>query len=176
MRHPFCRYGYSLSPGKPFARYGIEQQAEIVRRAFIDPACDEAACLPFGARNRPAPKTSFGLSLPPVIASPATQSSLCRTHRSGLLRCARNDGPDAPLSIQVKVDRRDDADFLIGTVPCRSVAVAVARADREIALARCLDRADLRPESLANCSAAARASRVAVAIIPGLMLLSLVKL
>lgn len=35
MRHPFCRYDYSLEPGKPFARYGIEQQAEIVRHAFL---------------------------------------------------------------------------------------------------------------------------------------------
>ena len=33
-RHPFCRYGYSLEPGKPLARYGIEQQAEIVKHAF----------------------------------------------------------------------------------------------------------------------------------------------
>ncbi len=35
MRHPFCRYGYTLEPGKPFDRYGIEQQAEIVRHAFL---------------------------------------------------------------------------------------------------------------------------------------------
>jgi hypothetical protein len=35
MRHPFCRYRYSLKPGKPFSRYGIEQQAEIVRHAFL---------------------------------------------------------------------------------------------------------------------------------------------
>lgn len=35
MRHPFCRYGYEIVPGKPFARYGIEQQAEIVRHAFL---------------------------------------------------------------------------------------------------------------------------------------------
>lgn len=35
MRHPFCRYGYDIVPGKPFARYGIEQQAEIVRHAFL---------------------------------------------------------------------------------------------------------------------------------------------
>ena len=35
MRHPFCRYGYEVVPGKPFARYGIEQQAEIVRHAFL---------------------------------------------------------------------------------------------------------------------------------------------
>jgi hypothetical protein len=35
MRHPFCRYVYTLKPGKPFARYGIEQQAEIVADAFL---------------------------------------------------------------------------------------------------------------------------------------------
>lgn len=35
MRHPFCRYAYDYVPGKPFARYGIEQQAEIVRHAFL---------------------------------------------------------------------------------------------------------------------------------------------
>ena len=34
-RHPFCRYGYALKPGQAFARYGIEQQAEIVRHAFL---------------------------------------------------------------------------------------------------------------------------------------------
>ncbi|MBU6267129.1 MAG: vgr related protein [Sphingomonadales bacterium] len=34
-RHPFCRYRYRLVPGKPFAAYGIEQQAEIVRHAFL---------------------------------------------------------------------------------------------------------------------------------------------
>jgi len=34
-RHLFCRYGYRLQPGKPFRRYGIEQQAEIVRHAFL---------------------------------------------------------------------------------------------------------------------------------------------
>jgi len=34
-RHPFCRYDYVLEPGKLFARYGIEQQAEIVRHAFL---------------------------------------------------------------------------------------------------------------------------------------------
>ena len=34
-RHPFCRYGYSLEPGRSFNRYGIEQQAEIVRHAFL---------------------------------------------------------------------------------------------------------------------------------------------
>ena len=35
MRHPFCRYGYAVVPGKPFAAYGIEQQAEIVKHAFL---------------------------------------------------------------------------------------------------------------------------------------------
>jgi len=35
MRHPFCRYVYTLKPGKPFDRYGIEQQAEIVADAFL---------------------------------------------------------------------------------------------------------------------------------------------
>ncbi len=33
-RHPFCRYDYSLKPGWPLLRYGIEQQAEIVRHYF----------------------------------------------------------------------------------------------------------------------------------------------
>ena len=35
MRHPFCRYAYSIRPGWPFERYGLEQQAEIVRHAFM---------------------------------------------------------------------------------------------------------------------------------------------
>jgi hypothetical protein len=35
MRHPFCRYGYEIVPGRPFLRYGLEQQAEIVRHAFL---------------------------------------------------------------------------------------------------------------------------------------------
>ena len=35
IRHPFCRYRYDLRPGKPFARYGLEQQAEIVRHRFL---------------------------------------------------------------------------------------------------------------------------------------------
>jgi hypothetical protein len=34
-RHPLCRYGYSLKPGWKLERYGIEQQAEIVRHAFL---------------------------------------------------------------------------------------------------------------------------------------------
>jgi hypothetical protein len=35
MRHPFCRYAYALKPGKRLDRYGIEQQAEIVRHRFL---------------------------------------------------------------------------------------------------------------------------------------------
>jgi hypothetical protein len=35
MRHPFCRYAYDWQPGRLFGRYGIEQQAEIVRHAFL---------------------------------------------------------------------------------------------------------------------------------------------
>ncbi len=34
-RHPFCRYKYTLRPGWPLSRYGVEQQAEIVRHAFM---------------------------------------------------------------------------------------------------------------------------------------------
>jgi hypothetical protein len=34
-RHPFCRYDYSLKPGWTLKRYGIEQQAEIVRHYFM---------------------------------------------------------------------------------------------------------------------------------------------
>src|SRR3546814_2170573 len=35
IRHPFCRYDYTIRPGQAFGRYGIEQQAEIVRHAFL---------------------------------------------------------------------------------------------------------------------------------------------
>ena len=34
-RHPWCRYDYSLKPGWKLEQYGIEQQAEIVRHAFM---------------------------------------------------------------------------------------------------------------------------------------------
>lgn len=34
-RHPFCRYAYRLREGWPLTRYGIEQQAEIVRHGFL---------------------------------------------------------------------------------------------------------------------------------------------
>lgn len=35
MRHPWSRYDYALKPGWTLPRYGIEQQAEIVRHAFL---------------------------------------------------------------------------------------------------------------------------------------------
>lgn len=35
QRHPFCRYAYALKPGQPLTAYGIEQQAEIIRHAFL---------------------------------------------------------------------------------------------------------------------------------------------
>lgn len=35
MRHPFCRYAYRHRPGWPLERYGLEQQAEIVRHVFL---------------------------------------------------------------------------------------------------------------------------------------------
>jgi hypothetical protein len=43
MRHPFCRYDYRLTPGKPFDRYGLEQQAEIVTHRFL---ADRGAAVP----------------------------------------------------------------------------------------------------------------------------------
>lgn len=59
MRHPFCHYRYSIRPGKPFRRYGIEQQAEIARHAFLF-RCGQptpngglcAALLPFTSDRR----------------------------------------------------------------------------------------------------------------------------
>lgn len=52
-RLPFARYGYRLTSGKPFARYGIEQQASIVEHAYLarergDALEDYAAVIPFG--------------------------------------------------------------------------------------------------------------------------------
>jgi hypothetical protein len=35
MRHPLCRYDYVLRPGWKLERYGLEQQAEIVRHIFL---------------------------------------------------------------------------------------------------------------------------------------------
>ena len=47
MRHPFCRYTYTLEDGRPFERYGLEQQAEIVRHRFLaDHDAGPAVCPP----------------------------------------------------------------------------------------------------------------------------------
>ena len=35
MRHPFCRYGYTIDPSRRFDHYGLEQQAELVRHRFM---------------------------------------------------------------------------------------------------------------------------------------------
>lgn len=54
MRHPFCRYGYQLQEGRRFDRYGLEQQAEIVRHRFLAdrgvavPQLCSTDLLPFG--------------------------------------------------------------------------------------------------------------------------------
>jgi len=34
-RHPLAKYAYEVVPGKIFAKYGVEQQAEIVRHIFL---------------------------------------------------------------------------------------------------------------------------------------------
>ena len=56
-RPPLARYRYRLVPGKPFRRYGFEQQACIVADAYLrregrempGPAlADYAAVIPFG--------------------------------------------------------------------------------------------------------------------------------
>lgn len=46
MRHPFCRYSYDLKPGWTFDRYGLEQQAEILRHAFLARAGASVATRP----------------------------------------------------------------------------------------------------------------------------------
>ena len=49
MRHPFCRYSYQPVEGRPFGRYGLEQQAEIVRHRFLaDRGMLAAVSLPRG--------------------------------------------------------------------------------------------------------------------------------
>ncbi len=56
MRHPFCRYRYEIVPGRAFQRYGLEQQAEIVRHVFLARrgaaiAAPQASLLPFGRES-----------------------------------------------------------------------------------------------------------------------------
>jgi hypothetical protein len=45
MRHPFCRYSYQLIEGRPFDRYGLEQQAEMVRHRFLADRCKAVGTL-----------------------------------------------------------------------------------------------------------------------------------
>lgn len=57
-RMPFCRYDYALRPDAAWADYNIEQQAEIVRHAFLlrqgaswadaPPLADLERLIPFG--------------------------------------------------------------------------------------------------------------------------------
>ena len=74
-RHPFCRYDYTIRAGWPLERYGLEQQAEIVRHTFlvergldIDRNASAAvyrSILPFkNVTNPPLPH----LPLPPAAA------------------------------------------------------------------------------------------------------------
>lgn len=64
-RYPFSRYRYlPLVPGKPFSAYGVEQQAEIVRHAYVlreggtvrdaPPLAAYAKIIPFGDWRRPS--------------------------------------------------------------------------------------------------------------------------
>ena len=46
MRHPFCHYAYEFQPGRPFNRYGLEQQAEIVKDIFLASHGAPVACAP----------------------------------------------------------------------------------------------------------------------------------
>jgi len=49
MRHPFCRYDYRIVEGRKFDRYGLEQQAEMVRHRFLARrGAQTAALLPEG--------------------------------------------------------------------------------------------------------------------------------
>ena len=58
MRHPFCRYRYTFEADRPFERYGLEQQAEIVRHIFLaergvqPPVCPPRSLLPFAGPLR----------------------------------------------------------------------------------------------------------------------------
>ncbi len=58
MRHPFCRYAYTFDPQRPFERYGLEQQAEIVRHVFLaergirPPVCPPRSLLPFAGSEQ----------------------------------------------------------------------------------------------------------------------------
>lgn len=76
-RHPFCRYDYAIKPGWPLNRYGIEQQAEIVRHAFLlrnglrlagAPSLEAyESILPFAQQERLSAMSASGGDNPPTI-------------------------------------------------------------------------------------------------------------
>lgn len=81
-RPPFARYSYlPLKPGKPFSRYGIEQQAEIVKDAWLlaegvrlkgrPPLAAYCALLPF----RPGIRGSFANVGPVSIIDRSAEAS-----------------------------------------------------------------------------------------------------
>lgn len=61
-RHPWCRYDYSVKPGWMLDRYGIEQQAEIVRHAFLLAQGEQVAGAPSLATYREILPRTFALS------------------------------------------------------------------------------------------------------------------
>ncbi|MEP6785388.1 MAG: vgr related protein [Sphingomonadales bacterium] len=63
-RHPWCRYDYALKPGQRFEKYGLEQQAEIVRHAFL---------LREGHNVAGAPPTSQYKSLLPFLPADSSR-------------------------------------------------------------------------------------------------------
>lgn len=66
-RPPFARYRYlPLQPGKPFHRYGLEQQAEIVRDAYL---------LADGVRLPGRPPVATYAALIPFWPSPAVRAA-----------------------------------------------------------------------------------------------------
>jgi hypothetical protein len=70
MRHPFCRYSYEFVPGRPFERYGLEQQGEIVRHTHL-------------LRNRFSPHKAPPLQLLETILPFGRQSPLPGGERVG---------------------------------------------------------------------------------------------
>jgi hypothetical protein len=62
-RHPWCRYDYALKPGWTLEQYGLEQQAEIVRHAFL---LRRGAQVP-GVADKAAYQTILGLQFQPLL-------------------------------------------------------------------------------------------------------------
>jgi hypothetical protein len=112
-------------------------------------------------------------------ALPADAATPCRS--SAELRGVVPAGRPAPRpsgSAQEEIDRRDHPHLLLRRVAAGAFLhfIAVARGDREIALGAERMPPTAVSESRANCSAARRASCVAMAIISGFTSFNLVKL